>query len=359
MYVVGKTGTGKSSLLVSMARQDLEAGNGFCFIDPHGDAVSLLAASSRRNVIYWDVADPHSPYGYNPLRSIRADRIPLAVSGVLEAMKKLWKDAWGVRMEHILRNALYALFEIPESTLEDILQLLSDDSYRHTVCGRVTNEPVRRFWRDEFPKYSKSYRSDGAAPIQNKVGAFLADPIVRQILTNPKTDLHLRRIMDDRGVLLVNMGKGRLGEDSANLLGSFLVSTLALAGISRADQPFNHRSPFYVYLDEFHSFTTISVASMVAELRKYGVGLILAHQHLAQLEPEVRSAVLGNSGSTIIFRLGAEDARYFAHEFSPAVASEDFLSLPNFEIYARIMVDGVPTPPFSATTEEVQLQAHH
>lgn len=353
-YIIGKTGTGKSTLLSAMARQDLTANRGFCLLDPHGDLVERLAAeaaqSVRNYVIYWNVPDLASPYGYNPLRSVRADKIPLAVSGILEAMRKLWSDAWGVRMEHILRNALYALFEVPGSTLEDILKLLGTASFRTQVSRRISNEPVRLFWEKEFPKYSFGYRSDGAAPIQNKIGAFLADPLMRRILTRPEHDLHLRQIMDQGGVLLVNLSKGRLGEDSANLLGSLLVSTLGLAAMSRADMPASSRRPFYMYLDEFHSFTTLATATMAAELRKYGIGLVMAHQHLHQLEPEVRHAVLGNSGTMIAFRLGAEDAAYFGKEFSPVFSADDLITLPNYHMYLRMMINGAPSRPFSAVT---------
>lgn len=354
IYIIGKTGTGKSTLLSSMAQQDLKAGNGFCFIDPHGDVVSSLAAiadaSPRSDIVYWNVADPQSPYGYNPLRPVRADKIPLAVSGMLEAMRKLWSDAWGVRMEHILRNALYALFEVPGSTIEDILRLLGSASFRREVAGRVTNEPVRLFWEKEFPKYSFGYRSDGAAPIQNKIGAFLTDPVMRRIFTQPEHDLRLRSILDQQGVLLVNLSKGQLGEDSSNLLGSFLISTLGLAAISRAETAAQDRHNFHIYLDEFHSFTTLSLATLAAELRKFGIGLVLAHQHLHQLEPEVRHAVLGNAGTMISFRTGAEDASYLAREFAPVFSAEDLISLPNFHISMRLMIDGTPSKPFSATT---------
>jgi len=362
MYVIGMTGTGKSTLLASMARQDLAAGRGFCFLDPHGDVAEVLAAaaerSGRADVTYWNVPDPASPFGYNPLRPVRKDKIPLAVSGILEAMRNLWYDAWGVRMEHILRNALYALFEVPGSTLEDVLKLLASSSYRSQVTDRVTNEPVRLFWQKEFSKYSFGYRSDGAAPIQNKIGAFLADPTMRRILTVPEQDLRLRRIMDQGGVLLVNLSKGRMGEDSANLLGSLLVSTLGLAALSRADMPLDQRRPFYLYLDEFHSFTTLSIATMAAELRKFGIGLVMAHQHLHQLEPDVRHAVLGNSGTMIAFRLGAEDAAHFAHEFSPVFAADDLASLPNHHMLLKLMIDNAPSRPFSAVTTPLEPVVH-
>ena len=356
VYVIGKTGTGKSTLLHTLAQQDVAAGRGLCLIDPHGDLAERVASDAprfgRTDVTYWDVPDPSCLYGYNPLRHVRAEKIPLAVSGILDAFKKLWDDAWGVRMEHILRNALYALLETPDAILSDILRLFSDEKYRKQVASRITNEPVRAFWLKEFPQYSLRYRADGIAPIQNKVGAFLADPMLNRILTKPQTDLHLRQIMDAGGVLVVNLAKGKIGEDSANLLGSLLVSTIGLAAFSRAEVEQSGRRPFYVYLDEFQSFTTLSIANMTSELRKYGIGLTLAHQHLHQLEPDVRHAILGNAGTIIAFRIGPEDATFLAREFAPVFGMEDLLSLPNYHIYLKLMIDGMPSKPFSATTLE-------
>lgn len=352
IYIIGKTGAGKSTLLRRFAQQDLIAGRGFCLVDPHGDLADQTAAdaerSGRTDIINWRVPDPHSPYGYNPLRHVRHDKIPLAVAGILDAFKKLWDEAWGVRMEHILRNALYALFDTPDALLSDILRLLSEDQYRQDVAKRITNEPVRRFWLKEYPQYSYRYRADGIAPIQNKVGAFLADPMLRRILTEPGQDLHLRQLMDAGAVLIVNLAKGEIGEDSANLLGSLLVSTLYLAAFSRAET--EERRPFYVYLDEFQSFTTLAIANMAAELRKYGVAMTLAHQYLHQLELDVRHAVLGNAGTLICFRLGAEDATFLAKEFTPVFEMEDLLTLPNYHIYLKLMIDGAPSRPFSART---------
>lgn len=353
-YVIGKTGTGKSTLLANMAAQDLVAGNGFVLIDPHGDLVEGLhkdaVRAGLRDVIYLNATDPSQPYGYNPLRHVREDRIPLAASGLLEVFKKMWGDAWGVRMEHILRNALYALLEQKNATLSDIPRLFRDKTYRAAVAASLKNEPVRIFWEKEFERYSFAYRADGVASIQNKIGAFLADPVMRRILTEPKEAISLRRIMDDGKVLLVNLGKGRIGEDSSALLGGLLVTTIGLAAYSRADTPPASRRDFFVYVDEFQSFTTLAVANMLSELRKYRVGLTMAHQYLHQLEPEIRHAVLGNAGTLISFRLGAEDAGYISREFNERFEVGDLLNLENRHIYLKLMIDGQPSKPFSATT---------
>lgn len=354
IYIIGKTGTGKSTLMETMALQDLERGNGFALIDPHGDLVERIAArvpqARKADVIYLDAADPSQPFGYNPLRQIREDRIALAASGMMEVFKKLWPEAWGVRMEHILRNILMALLERSDATLHDILRMISDQKFRKNVAHSVRNKVVRTFLEKEYERFSFGYRADGTAPIQNKVGAFLADPLLNRILTAPEHDLHIRKIMDEGQVLLVNLAKGRLGEDSSSLLGGLLVTTIGLAAFSRADMSAEKRRDFFVYVDEFQTFTTLAVANMFSELRKYRVGFTVAHQYLHQLEPDVRHAVLGNAGTTISFRVGAEDAPFLVREFVERFEQIDLIQLPNYRIYLKLMIDGMPSKPFSAMT---------
>lgn len=354
VYIIGKTGTGKSTLLESMALQDLDRGNGFALIDPHGDLVERIAdripPERLLDVVYLDAADPTQPYGYNPLRQVRRDRIALAASGIMEVFAKMWPEAWGVRMEHILRNVLMALLEQPAATLHDVLRVISDGKYRKSLAASLKNETVRAFLQKEFDRFTFGYRADGIAPIQNKVGAFLADPILNRILTAPKHDLHIRRIMDEGRVLLVNLAKGRIGEDSSSLLGGLLVTTIGLAGYSRADLAPAERRDFFVYVDEFQSFTTLALANMLSETRKYRLGFTIAHQYLHQLTPDIRHAVLGNAGTLISFRVGAEDAPYLARELLGVVGEQDLLQLPNHSIYLRLMIDGMPSLPFSAVT---------
>jgi hypothetical protein len=353
-YVIGKTGVGKTTLLETLATQDIINGRGICVIDPHGDLAERLVAtvpgSRAADLVYFNAPNINQPYGYNPLRRVHPQYIPLAVSGLMEAFKKLWDEAWGVRMEHLLRNALYALIEVGDATLPDVLQLISDKHYRQKVTQKLTNEQVRDFWEKEFKAYNPRYRQEMIAPIQNKIGAFLADPKLHRIFTAPPIDLHIRKIMDDGKVLIVNLSKGRLGDDSANLLGALLVTTIGLAALSRADEREDQRRDFFMYIDEFQSFTTLSVANMVSELRKYRVGLTLAHQHMHQLEPDVRHAVLGNMGTLVSFRIGPEDARLLAREFEPVFAPMDLLNLPNHDTYLKLMIDGTPSRPFSART---------
>lgn len=352
VYAIGKTGVGKSTLLEVLARQDLAAGRGFALIDPHGDLAERLRDVALpllgERLSYLDAADPVQPLGYNPLRRVRDDKIPLAASGFLDALKKLWPDAWGVRMEHVLRNSLYLLLERDGSTLPDLLRLYSDETFRKQTVAAVRNPIVRRFWTHEFAQYPDRLRAEAVAPVQNKLGALLTDPRLYRVLVASEREISFRKIMDDSDALIVNLAKGRLGADGAALLGGFIASTIGLAALSRAEAPAEDRRPFFLYIDEFQSFTTLAFVNMLPELRKYGVGLTLAHQHLHQLEPEIRHAVLGNVGTVISFRVGAEDAEVMAKEFQPTFGVLDLISLANRDLYLKLMIDGAPSPPFSA-----------
>lgn len=352
LHIIGKTGVGKSTLLAAICRQDAESKQGFALIDPHGDLVESvwanLGPNERDRTTYIDATSATSPFGYNPLRRVRDDRIPLAASGLIEAMKKLWPDAWGVRMEHVLRNSLFALLERDGSALPDILRLYRDKTFRQQVAMRVRNPVVRAFWLSEFRSYPPRYAAEMVAPVQNKLGALLADPMLYRTLVTPASDVHFRSIMDAGVILLVNLSIGRIGTDSSNTLGSLLVSTLGLAALSRAEDAATSRRPFFLHIDEFHSFATLSFVNLMSELRKFGVGLSLIHQHLHQLDPEVRHAVLGNAGTLASFRVGAEDAPYLQREFAPEFSEYDLLNLPNFHFYLRLMIEGSPSRPFSA-----------
>jgi energy-coupling factor transporter ATP-binding protein EcfA2 len=352
IYSIGRTGTGKSTLLETLALQDIHAGRGLCVIDPHGDLVERIVNqvpdSRLPDLVYFNAPDIQQGFGYNPLRRVRKDKVALAAGGLLDAFKKIWVNEWGVRMEHVLRNSLFALLEYGHATLPDVLRLLTDQRYRGEVLRSVTNEQVRAFFLNEYPKYNPRYRQEAIAPIQNKIGAFLADPRLYRIFTGEVQQISIRRIMDEGKILLVNLSKGELGEDSANLLGALLVSTVSLAAFSRAEIDQESRRPFFCYIDEFQNFTTLAVANMVSELRKFGVGLILAHQHLHQLEPEVRHAILGNAGTFISFRLGPEDAGVIGKELAPKFEVHDLVNLPNHDIFLKLMIDGAPGRAFSA-----------
>lgn len=354
VYVVGKTGTGKSTLLETMIRQDMDAGEGLALFDPHGDLVEKLfdaVPEKRKNdLIYLNAPALDQPYGFNPLGNVSESKRSLAASGLIEVFKKIWSDSWGPRMEHILRNAILALLDRPNSTLADMPRLFDDKSFRRSALFYCHNEPVRYFWLKEYEGYPARLKAEAIAPIQNKVGAFLANPILRRILTQAQTNLNLRQIMDGKKILLVNLAKGKIGEDTAALLGALLVSRFALAALSRANIAESERNDFAMFLDEFQIYTTLSLANMLSELRKYRANLTLAHQFLAQVEPALMSAILGNAGTIISFRIGVEDAEILAKEFYPDFQPTDLMNLPNFNCYVKLMVNGDVSRPFSAVT---------
>lgn len=352
MYVIGKTGTGKSTLLETLIRQDVKVSDGLALLDPHGSLVESvlprIPASRQADLVYFNVPDQSQPLGFNPLERVPPLQRPLAASALIEVFKKIWAEFWGPRLEHILRNALLALLDQPQATLADALRLLDDRSFRRNAAERVGNAQVRNFWLREFESYPTRFRAEAIAPLQNKVGAFLSNPILRKILTQERSSFDVRRLMDEGKILLVNLAKGKIGEDTAALLGALLVTQIGITALRRADTTEVERRDFYLYLDEFQSFTTISLANMLSELRKYRVNMILAHQYLSQLEPQVLDAILGNVGTLISFRLGAADAQILEKEFYPELTALDLTSLPNYHIYLKVMVEGVVSRPFSA-----------
>jgi hypothetical protein len=354
MYMIGKTGTGKSTFLRSLIQSDLVNGEGFALFDPHGDLVERVAQAvpeaRHPALLYLNLPDPRLELRFNPLSGVTPEQQPLAAAGLVEAFKKIWSDAWGPRLEHVLRNVFFALLEVPGSTLADIPRLFDDDAFREQVVHQLGNAQVRGFWQGEYARYSPSLRAQVLAPVQNKVGAFLADPRVFRVLTTPGTSVNLRAVMDEGQILLVNLAKGVIGEGPAALIGNLLVASLGLAGLSRSDMPASIRRDFYVYLDEFHTFATLSLTTMLSELRKYRVGLVLAHQYLSQIETEIRDAVLGNAGTLISFRVGAQDATILAREFLPKFTAQDLIALPNYHFYLKLMIEGVVSQPFSAMT---------
>jgi hypothetical protein len=354
MYLLGKTGTGKSTLMEALMVDDMKKGLGFALIDPHGDLVKKIKAQIPQHrtadVIDFDVPNPFQPYGFNPLASIPEAKRALAASGLIQVFRHLWIDSWGPRLEYILRNCLLSLLEFPEATLSDILKILTDKFFRERVLTFVNNTQVKDFWHKEYDAFPERLRTEAISPIQNKVGAFVTHPLLQKILSRPEKPLNLRKIMDDGKILLVNLSKGSIGEDISNLLGSLLISRFDLAALSRADRSEEERPDFTLYLDEFHNFTTQSLMFMLSELRKYRLSLVLAHQYLSQLNDAIRDAILGNVGTIIVFRIGAIDAETLAMEFAPEYRPTDFTNLPNYYVYLKLMIDGKISRPFSAIT---------
>jgi GTPase SAR1 family protein len=352
--IIGRTGTGKTSLLETIIRQDLVNNQGLSLVDPHGDLATKIVASipvhRKKDLIYFNVADSKQALGFNPLESIHPSLRPLAASGLISAFKKIWLDSWGPRLEHILRHCFLTLLEQPSATLLDIPLLLNDQAFRSKALAHVSNTQLKQFWLTEYAKYPERMKAEAIAPIQNKVGAFLANPILRTIISHPKSSFKLGQIMDEGKVLVVNLSKGQIGEDTASLLGALLTSRIELAALHRGTLPEKQRRDFHVTLDEFSTITNASIATMLSELRKYRVNLILATQYLSQLEPEVRESILGNIGTLITFRIGVTDAETLAPEFAPDITPTDLVSLPNYHLYLKLMIDGAISTPFSAHT---------
>ena len=349
LYCIGQTGAGKSTLLANMAMQDAKAGNGFCLIDPHGDLAVSLSKHLLTPHHYWDVADPACPYGYNPLARVPPSLRPLVASGLIDTLKKQWADSWGARMEHLLRYAVLALLDQPVADLRDIVRLYVDKEFRWTVVARIGDAQVRNFWTQEFPKMNYMNAIDGVAPIANKLGAFLAHPVIRRVVCEPKHPLRFRQIMDRGEILIVNLAKGRLGSDMANVMGGLIVSKVMHAAFSRHGSAETARLPFMLYVDEFPSFTTQAFADLMPEARKYGLGLILAHQHVSQMDRNVFDAVIGNTGTMMAFRVGANDAPLIARQLGD-VSSHELITLPNYHALVQMMIDGRKSRAFSART---------
>lgn len=353
LYVVGKTGMGKSTLLENLISADLQSGEGLALFDPHGDLLqrvsALIPPHRLHDVVFFTLANPEQPLAFNVLQSA-ANQRHLVASGLISVFKKIWADSWGPRTEHILRHALLALLELPGSTLLDFPALLTDERFRQAVVALVGDDQVRHFWLNEFGGFSKNFRAEALSPIQNKIGQFLANPLIRSVVGQKVSSFNLRQIIDDGKVLLIDLAKGRIGEDVSSLLGALLLTHLEVAALSRADIAEAERRDFYVYLDEFYNFTSAGFASLLSEARKFHLNLILAHQYVEQVPEALRAAILGNVGSLIAFRLGAEDARLLAGEFYPVISPSDLSNLPAYRIYLKLMIDGVTQPPFSART---------
>jgi len=345
--VIGQTGTGKSTLLLNMMRQDAEAGRGFLLLDPHGDLAEAIKPNLSDGAIYWEVADLDCQYGYNPLTYVQEQYRPLVASGIIEALKKQWSDAWGVRMEHLLRFALLALLSHHGSSLADIVPMFTDKTFRRTVLQSVTDKQVLVFWQDEYPKMNYKNAFDGVAPIANKLGAFLSNPVVRNSLCDPDRSLRLRSLMDEGTPLVINLAKGRLGADVADVLGGLILSLTAQAAYTRATNPIHKRRPFMVYADEFHSFTTETLAGMLSELRKFKVGLVLSGQYLSQNSSAVQDAIFGNVGTMLAFRSSVQDAETLARQLQLR-SRDDLIGLPNHRMFVRLMVYGAQCRAFSA-----------
>jgi len=357
MYVIGKTGMGKSTLLENMAIQDLRNGEGFAFIDPHGGTVDRLLdyipEHRLKDVVYFAPFDMEHPIAFNVMEDVGYDKRHLVVSGLMATFKKIWEDAWSARMEYILTNTLLALLEYPDATLLGVNRMYTDKVYRQKVIENVKDPVVKDFWLKEFANFSDRYTQDATPAIQNKVGQFTGNPLIRNIIGQPKSSFDIRTMMDEKKILIINLSKGLVGETNMRLLGSMLTTRIFLAAMSRANESAEglaKLSNFYFYVDEFQNFANETFAEILSEARKYKLNLIIAHQYIEQMEEEVRDAVFGNVGTTVAFRVGPFDAEVLETIFMPQFTKEDIVNLDRRQVYLSLMIDGVGSQPFSAVT---------
>jgi len=357
VYVIGKTGMGKSVLLENMAIQDIQNGEGLAFFDPHGSSAETLLEhipeERIQDVLYFAPFDLEHPVSFNVMENVEPDKRHLVVSGLMSVFEKIWEDAWSARMAYILNNTILALLEYPDSTLLGINRMMSDKNYRKKVVDNVQDPSVKSFWVDEFEKYSGRFAVEASAAIQNKVGQFTSNSLMRNIIGQPKSSFDIREMMDNKKILIINLSKGRVGEGNVNLLGSMLITKIYLAAMSRADVSAvvkENLPNFFLYVDEFQSFANKSFADILSEARKYKLNLTIAHQYIEQMTEEVRDAVFGNVGTMITFRVGAIDAEVLEKEYMPTFTAEDLVNLGFIQMYLKLMIDGVSSAPFSATS---------
>ncbi|MBR1874788.1 type IV secretion system DNA-binding domain-containing protein [Candidatus Saccharibacteria bacterium] len=355
VYIIGQTGAGKSGLLELFALSDTFYNQGYCIIDPHGDFATdnlrFIPKHRIKDVVYFNPADTQYPVAFNPLELSDATRKPNVCSEVIGVLKRMFGDSWGPRLEHILRYTLLALLDRPETTLLDISRMLTDKEFRKETLDYCQDVTVLQFWKHEFGQWNEKQINESIAPVLNKVGAFTANPIIRNIIGQPKSSFNVRQIMDEGKILIVNLSKGLIGEDNAGILGAFLVTKIQLAAMSRSDIPdVANRRPFYLYVDEFQNFATESFSVILSEARKYGLNLTVANQYISQMTEQVRDAVFGNVGTTISFRVSADDAPILVKQFEPTFEAQDLLQMNNRNFVISMIINGEKVPAFSATS---------
>lgn len=354
MYLIGRTGTGKSTMLANMIIQDMAAGRGLVLIDPHGDLAQQVLAfvppMRKKDLVYFDPGDSEFPIGLNVLEQVDANARSLVATNLVSVFRKVFQDSWGPRMEYLLHNALLALLENPGSTLLGLLKLLTDEQFRKRIVGNVTDPVVRHYWIEQFANFPEKLLPEITSPVLNKIGAYLTHRALRNILGQKRTAINFSHLVNHRGILIANLSKGKIGEDAANLLGSLLVTKLQLAAMARVSVPESERSDVFLYVDEFHNFVTHSFADILAEARKYRLSLVLSHQFSEQVHERIRAAILGNCGTMIFFRIGPDDAKLFAKEVEPHYTWSDLVNLSPHEVIYKVQRNGKVDRPYQAVT---------
>lgn len=354
IWAIGKTGTGKSTLIANMAIDDLKKGKGLAVIDPHGDLTEVLLdyiPKGRINdVVYFNPADRDYPITINPLEVTNREEAELVTSGLMAIFTKVWANVWSARMEYILRNSFLTMAQIDGSTLEDVLKLLANKSMRDKILEKIHDTSLVHFWKEEYDKMPERLQKEAIAPIQNKVGQFVTSPLIRRIIGHPKSSISIENIMNEGKIFLANLSQGRLGEDNSALLGATIITKVQIASMRRVDTPEDARRDFYLYVDEFQNFATGSFIKILSEARKYRLNLMLANQYMAQIPEEVQKAILGNAGTIVSFAAGASDAEILHKEYAEVFSQNDLVNLSNYQIAIKLMIDGHSTRPFLANT---------
>lgn len=362
LYIIGKSGVGKSKMLELLIRQDIAYGHGICLIDPHGDLIDnildFIPKTRIQDVIVINPADTAYPVSFNPLKNIDPELKHQITQGLIEVLKKQFGANWTPRLEHVFRFTSLALLDYPDATMRGMISMLTDREYRQRVIEYIEDDMVRRFWAIEFADWSEKFDTEAIIPLVNKLGQFLSNPLLRNIFGQKENKIDFEKIMNEQKILLVSLSKGKLGEENASFFGSMFITKLHQAGMGRANIPEQERKDFYIYVDEFHNLMTTTFENLFSESRKYGINMTVAHQYSAQLLPEVMATVLGNIGSMAIFRIGGEDAKKLEDEMTPIFKAKDMINLGVREFYIKMAIDGETYDPFSAETLSI-LPAQH
>lgn len=362
VYIIGKSGVGKSKFLELLIRQDIAYGFGLCLIDPHGDVIETILdyipKERIEDVALIDPSDTDYPASFNPLANVDPEFKHQLAQGLIEVMEKQFGANWTPRLEHVFRFTVLALLDYPHATMRGMILMLTDRNYRQKVVEYIEDEMVRRFWAIEFADWSEKFDTEAIIPLVNKLGQFLSNPLLRNIFGQKENKIDLEKLINGQKIILINLSKGKLGEENASFFGSMFITKIKQAGMARASLPENQRSDFYLYVDEFHNLVTETFENLLSEARKYGLALTIAHQYTGQLLPKVQAAVLGNVGTIIVFRVGGDDAAKLESEMTPIFKAKDMINLGMQEFYIKMTIDGETYNPFSAETLQVLTVGH-